>query len=224
MAWSRARHERPSEDGVPSGHWVFQVSGCDDEDPRAGHRDRPRGVVAASTGNHGAAVAEAGFRLKIPVHVFVPESVSASKLSRIETRGAEVSRRFRATLLTPNGLRAHMPRRMGSPTSPRTTTLRWWPARRRSAWNSSVSAERTLRPSSSPWEGRTQRRHRDQREGRMAKHTHYRVLASQFAGDRSDPSRRGGSSTCHLFPRSRTALRGAWKGRHHLRPLRRLDR
>ena len=53
--------------------------------------DRRRGVVAASTGNHGAAVAEAGFRLKIPVHVFVPESVSASKLSRIETRGAEVT-------------------------------------------------------------------------------------------------------------------------------------
>jgi threonine dehydratase len=53
--------------------------------------DRPRGVVAASTGNHGAAVAEAGFMLKIPVRVFVPESVSSSKLSRIVTSGAEVT-------------------------------------------------------------------------------------------------------------------------------------
>jgi threonine dehydratase len=53
--------------------------------------DRPRAVVAASTGNHGAAVAEAGFVLKIPVRVFVPESVSPIKLSRIVTRGAEVT-------------------------------------------------------------------------------------------------------------------------------------
>ena len=53
--------------------------------------DRARGVVAASTGNHGAAVAEAGFLLKIPVHVFVPESVSASKLSKIVTTGADVT-------------------------------------------------------------------------------------------------------------------------------------
>jgi threonine dehydratase len=56
-----------------------------------GIADRPRGVVAASTGNHGAAVAKAGFMLKIPVRVFVPESVSPSKLSRIVTTGAEVT-------------------------------------------------------------------------------------------------------------------------------------
>lgn len=54
--------------------------------------ERARGVVAASTGNHGAAVAEAGSILKIPVHVFVPESVSEPKLSRMEMSGAAVTR------------------------------------------------------------------------------------------------------------------------------------
>jgi threonine dehydratase len=53
--------------------------------------DRARGVVAASTGNHGIAVAEAGSILTTPVHVFVPESAASSKLAKITQRGAHVT-------------------------------------------------------------------------------------------------------------------------------------
>src|SRR5919198_1120861 len=44
---------------------------------------RTRGVVAASTGNHGIAVAEAGRILNIPVTVFVPDSAPTTKLGKI---------------------------------------------------------------------------------------------------------------------------------------------
>lgn len=51
-----------------------------------------RGVVAASTGNHGAAVAYALGKLQAPGIVFVPENSSPSKLDAIEQLGAEVRR------------------------------------------------------------------------------------------------------------------------------------
>ncbi|HKF43558.1 MAG TPA: pyridoxal-phosphate dependent enzyme [Thermoanaerobaculia bacterium] len=50
------------------------------------------GVVTASTGNHGAAVAWAGRRLGLPVVVFAPEKVSQAKLAIILEKGAEVRR------------------------------------------------------------------------------------------------------------------------------------
>jgi threonine dehydratase len=51
---------------------------------------RERGVVAASSGNHGAAVAHAGRSLAIPVTVFVPEGASPAKLESMRRSGAEV--------------------------------------------------------------------------------------------------------------------------------------
>ena len=45
-------------------------------------------VVAASTGNHGAAVAFAGRLLRVPVHVFVPERANPVKTARIRDAGA----------------------------------------------------------------------------------------------------------------------------------------
>jgi threonine dehydratase len=48
------------------------------------------GVVAASGGNHGAAVALAARTLGIPARVFVPSSSPASKVDRIRGYGAEV--------------------------------------------------------------------------------------------------------------------------------------
>ncbi len=48
------------------------------------------GVVAASGGNHGAAVAYAAGVLGVPARIFVPEVSSAAKTSRIRSYGAEL--------------------------------------------------------------------------------------------------------------------------------------
>jgi len=50
----------------------------------------PIGVVAASGGNHGAAVAYAAHRLCIPARIFVPKVSSTSKIERIRGYGAEL--------------------------------------------------------------------------------------------------------------------------------------
>ncbi|MCB1390876.1 MAG: threonine/serine dehydratase [Rhodobacteraceae bacterium] len=49
------------------------------------------GVVAASGGNHGAAVAFAAARLGIPAQIFVPELAGASKIALIERTGASLT-------------------------------------------------------------------------------------------------------------------------------------
>src|SRR6266487_4609274 len=48
------------------------------------------GVVAASGGNHGAAVAYAAGVLGIPARIFVPDVSSAAKISRIRSYGADL--------------------------------------------------------------------------------------------------------------------------------------
>jgi threonine dehydratase len=48
------------------------------------------GVVAASGGNHGAAVAFAARRLGVPAKIFVPEISSPAKIARIRSYGAEL--------------------------------------------------------------------------------------------------------------------------------------
>jgi threonine dehydratase len=47
-----------------------------------------REVVAASTGNHGAAVAYAGSRLDVPARIFLPTGANAVKAARIRGLGA----------------------------------------------------------------------------------------------------------------------------------------
>ncbi|KNG93798.1 threonine/serine dehydratase [Pseudaestuariivita atlantica] len=49
------------------------------------------GVVAASGGNHGAAVAHAARALGHPAHIFVPEIAGPSKIALIERTGAELT-------------------------------------------------------------------------------------------------------------------------------------
>ena len=49
------------------------------------------GVVAASGGNHGAAVAHAAARLGIPAQIFVPEIAGPSKIALIERTGATLT-------------------------------------------------------------------------------------------------------------------------------------
>src|SRR5918996_1257350 len=49
------------------------------------------GVVAASGGNHGAAVSYAAMRLGIRAHIFVPAVCSPAKLQRIRDCGATIT-------------------------------------------------------------------------------------------------------------------------------------
>src|ERR1700751_1255056 len=49
------------------------------------------GVVAASGGNHGAAVAYAARRLTRPTRIFVPSVASRAKIARIRECGAELT-------------------------------------------------------------------------------------------------------------------------------------
>jgi threonine dehydratase len=51
----------------------------------------PAGVVAASGGNHGAAVAYAAMRLGVPARIFVPAISSPAKIGRIRDYGAELT-------------------------------------------------------------------------------------------------------------------------------------
>jgi len=48
------------------------------------------GVVAASGGNHGAAVAHAARERKVPAHIFVPTISTPAKIDRIRASGAEL--------------------------------------------------------------------------------------------------------------------------------------
>jgi threonine dehydratase len=50
----------------------------------------PAGVVAASGGNHGVAVAYAARRLGVPARIFVPTVASAAKIDRIRAHGADL--------------------------------------------------------------------------------------------------------------------------------------
>jgi threonine dehydratase len=49
------------------------------------------GVIAASGGNHGLAVAHVARQLGIPAHIFVPEATSAFKVARIRALGANAT-------------------------------------------------------------------------------------------------------------------------------------
>jgi len=50
----------------------------------------PAGVVAASGGNHGAAVAYAAMKLRVPAKIFVPSISSPAKVERIRSYGADL--------------------------------------------------------------------------------------------------------------------------------------
>lgn len=54
------------------------------------HPPGPAGVVAASGGNHGAAVAYAAMRLGVRATIFVPQVSSLAKVARIREYGAEL--------------------------------------------------------------------------------------------------------------------------------------
>ena len=55
-----------------------------------GRAERERGVVAASGGNHGAALAYGAWRLGLPATIFLPERASADRVARSAAWGAQV--------------------------------------------------------------------------------------------------------------------------------------
>lgn len=68
----------------------FKVRGAFNKLLSLGEAERTRGVVAASTGNHGLAMAYAMKRLGASGIVFVPEGAAATKVDNIRRYGAEV--------------------------------------------------------------------------------------------------------------------------------------
>jgi threonine dehydratase len=68
----------------------FKARGAFNKLLSLGESDRGRGVVAASTGNHGLATAYALAALGIAGEIFLPSSVSPAKLDGLRARGARV--------------------------------------------------------------------------------------------------------------------------------------
>ncbi len=85
----------------------FKVRGAINELLSLPAEERERGAVAASTGNHGAAVAYGLERLGSSGIVFVPESASPSKVRAIEARGVEIRRVAGDPVMAEEKARAH---------------------------------------------------------------------------------------------------------------------
>ena len=68
----------------------FKLRGATNKLLSLSDEDKARGVVTASSGNHGAATAYAAQKLGIQVIVFVPEHASVAKIEAIKRLGAEV--------------------------------------------------------------------------------------------------------------------------------------
>jgi threonine dehydratase len=69
---------------------AFKVRGAFNAVTRLSPEERSRGLVTASAGNHGQALALAGRDLSAPVVVYVPHNAPATKRNRIRRYGAEL--------------------------------------------------------------------------------------------------------------------------------------
>ncbi len=70
----------------------FKIRGATYRIARLDEDERAAGVVAASTGNHGAAVAHAARAAGVKATVVLPTSAAPARVAAIESRGAEVIR------------------------------------------------------------------------------------------------------------------------------------
>ena len=68
----------------------FKVRGAVNKLLSLSEKQREKGVVSASTGNHGAAVAYAAQKLNVPCLIFVPLGASGAKLKNIKNYGAKI--------------------------------------------------------------------------------------------------------------------------------------
>jgi hypothetical protein len=172
--------------------------------------ERARGVVAASTGNHGIAVAEAGAILGVSVHVFVPDSATVSKLAMITERGADVRAVSGDPINAERDARRHAEEQGLSYVSPHNDAS-VIAAKRRSRESWRDSARRNPPPSSCRSEAAGW--HRASRSapkpsGRRHVWSHARRSTRPSWLVRS---RRDGSSSCPLNRRCPTARPEAWK-------------
>jgi threonine dehydratase len=85
----------------------FKLRGATNKILSLSDEARRPGVVAASSGNHGAAVACAAASIGCSALVYVPESVASSKLEAIRSWGAEVRKHGEDALLTELEARRH---------------------------------------------------------------------------------------------------------------------
>jgi threonine dehydratase len=85
----------------------FKLRGATNKILSLNDEERRRGVVAASSGNHGAAVARAAADAGCPALVLVPETVASSKLQAIRSWGVEVRKHGEDALLTEFEARRH---------------------------------------------------------------------------------------------------------------------
>jgi threonine dehydratase len=96
----------PLHDGLPAGLRLklenlqltgsFKVRGAFNTLLQLDDQQRARGVVAASGGNHGVAVAYAAQRLGIPATIYLPAAASDDRVARAARWGAKVIRHGRA--------------------------------------------------------------------------------------------------------------------------------
>lgn len=70
----------------------FKLRGATHKLLRLSPRERSRGVVTASTGNHGLAMAHAAAHLGVPAQIFMPQSASPRKVEKL--RAFPVTLRF----------------------------------------------------------------------------------------------------------------------------------
>lgn len=68
----------------------FKARGASNKVMTLSERERKRGLVTASGGNHGLGVAYAGRRAGSPVRVYLPTSTPASKVEKLERWGAAI--------------------------------------------------------------------------------------------------------------------------------------
>ncbi len=68
----------------------FKIRGATSALLNLSDSDRAKGVLTASSGNHGAATAAAAKSLDIPVSIYVPSSISPMKEAKILKSGAEL--------------------------------------------------------------------------------------------------------------------------------------
>ena len=68
----------------------FKLRGAMNKMLTLSQSERDRGIYAASTGNHGAAVAYACQKLDVPCVIYVPENSSEAKLANMKRFGAEI--------------------------------------------------------------------------------------------------------------------------------------
>jgi threonine dehydratase len=82
------------EDTLPTG--AFKVRGGTNLVATLDEEFRERGLIAASTGNHGQSIAYAGREFDVPVTVVVPEGANPDKVAAMERLGATVHHRGEA--------------------------------------------------------------------------------------------------------------------------------